>query len=509
MQRRGFLTGLGAGAVASAAMLRSRPALAAGTPWGDYPEHALPGLLGPERRAKNVLDIFLYGGLCPWETFYVVPEYGTPSDPDHPNEQWWTFQSGPNGVPAVYARCAGDAAPPMLRDFLLDENGMMVQLGPFTEPLRSRPDIVERLRVSVLSHALEPHEGAIPLAMTGFRLGQPKLAGLGAAVQHYFQSRELVTTGEPYAYVLFSPGDFPTDNLRGASAVGFHPSSSRPLSIKVQANTAFIDALKRGSIASVQSEYDALLNHMTGRYRSRLVRPGGAGPTRAQTLSDYLFSLETLQKTGALVEVLPASLFTGVPGAACGDSASVNHPHMGLRLAAHLLTRPGTRARYVNVVDGGLISASGGGGYDTHNSHVVDSSRNLTNLWTQLVAIINAPGENDPGKLNLDETLVVINTEFGRTPRPQNGDGRNHHPYAYVSVMFGGPVAAPGIIGSIGPDGQAGSAMAPAQHRAAVLAAMGIYPFAPECYAVSDVDGAGTELEGCLLLNERLLGVPA
>ena len=182
---------------------------------------------------------------------------------------------------------------------------------------------------------------------------------------------------------------------------------------------------------------------------------------------------------------------------------------MGLQLAAHLLTRQDSKARYVCVVDGGLIPASGGGGYDTHNSHVMDSSRNLKNLWSNLSNIINEPDENDPTKLNLDETLICINTEFGRTPGPQNGDGRNHHPYAYATLMFGGPVGVEqqGLVGSIGPDGFSQDAMGPAGSRAAILSALGIYPFAPECYAVSDIYGASSELDAALYLNETVLGV--
>ena len=156
-----------------------------------------------------------------------------------------------------------------------------------------------------------------------------------------------------------------------------------------------------------------------------------------------------------------------------------------------------------------MIAASGGGGYDTHNAHNRDSGRNLFNLWNQLISVINAPGENDPSKLNLEETLIVVNTEFGRTPWSQNGDGRNHHPYAYTTAMFGGPVGfdQKGLVGTIDSSGFAQMALSPAETRAATLAALGIYPFAPECYAVSDVYGTGTETQASEWLKEVVLGV--
>ena len=98
--------------------------------WGDYPDFAQAGLLTPEKQAKNVLDIFLYGGLSPWESFYVVPEYGVEN-----GHMWWTFQEGDDNVSDTYQKCYGDAAPDMLQDWLVDDLGAMVRLGPFTEPL--------------------------------------------------------------------------------------------------------------------------------------------------------------------------------------------------------------------------------------------------------------------------------------------------------------------------------------------------------------------------------------
>jgi len=149
----------------------------------------------------------------------------------------------------------------------------------------------------------------------------------------------------------------------------------------------------------------------------RLRWPGAAQPVRSQSASDYAFALETLQKTDILGGILEPRFFQGFDGEACGERSDPNHPHMALNLAAHLLTRPGSQAKYVNVVDGGLITASGGGGYDTHTRHVRDSGRNLTNLWRGLIGIINEPGEADPTKLNLDETQTVPATWAPRRAR--------------------------------------------------------------------------------------------
>jgi uncharacterized protein (DUF1501 family) len=40
----------------------------------------------------------------------------------------------------------------------------------------------------------------------------------------------------------------------------------------------------------------------------------------------------------------------------------------------------------------------------------------------------------------LDETLVVIGTEFGRTPGAQGTNGRDHHPYGFSIALAGGGI---------------------------------------------------------------------
>ena len=153
---------------------------------------------------------------------------------------------------------------------------------------------------------------------------------------------------------------------------------------------------------------------------------------------------------------------------------------------------------------------SGGGGYDTHSQHLPDTSRNLVSMLESLVSVINEPGEGDPAKIDLDKTMIVLNTEFGRTPFVQagTGDGTNHHPYGYVTVLIGGPVNSDqaGIVGAIGPDGWADRYVTPVESRAAVLAAMGIYPFSQEGFAIGDLRGFADEKDGLAWLNEIVLG---
>lgn len=515
MHRRRFMKVVGAGGVAAGLTLASGSPFGprrAHALWGDYPEddESLAAMVPEAKRAKNIFEIFCYGGLCPWETFYVVPEYGQPDDPQFPNEQYWTFQSGGNGINNVAVECGGDAAPE-LEYFADDENGAKVYLGPFIKPLRDRDDVKNRLRVIVQRHELEPHEAAIPYALSGRFLGNPKLSGTGAAVANYFNLRTEEVGPPPFGYVLYpTSGAFPTDNLRALSAVGVLPASSRPLSIRLEFGQQLGTALQRLTVGEARPQFDALVSHYSQQYVSRYTRPGALAPVRAPSLTDYTFSSDVLQNTAKLEALLPPEQLVLEGGSACGTSSGTDTPGLGIKLATYLLTREVGAPRYVCMVDGGLIPASGGGGYDTHTNHNVDSARNITNTLTHLMDNINQPGENDPNKLNLDETLIVLTTEFGRTPYPQGGgNGRNHHPYGYCQIMFGGPIGPEqkGLVGAIGPDSIATTWATSTETRAAMLAAMGIWPFEPELFAVGDVRAAYNEASGAQWLKDVVLGV--
>ncbi len=164
------------------------------------------------------------------------------------------------------------------------------------------------------------------------------------------------------------------------------------------------------------------------------------------------------------------------------------------------------------MVDTGLVEADGGGGYDTHFDHPFPQARNTRYMLEQVASQINEPDENDPNKVHLDDTMVVVSTEFGRTPfRQEGGDGTNHHPYGYVNLIIGGPIGPgqAGVVGGIGNDGRATDWVTPSELRAALLAACGIYPFTHESFAVGDVRDVPSEREALAWLQEYVLGRPA
>ena len=76
-------------------------------------------------------------------------------------------------------------------------------------------------------------------------------------------------------------------------------------------------------------------------------------------------------------------------------------------------------------------------------------------------------------------------------------------------TFLGGPIRGKGagVFGACGPDSVATLASSPQENRIAALLALGIWPFAPESYGVSDVPGATTEAEAAALVKKRQLGL--
>lgn len=76
------------------------------------------------------------------------------------------------------------------------------------------------------------------------------------------------------------------------------------------------------------------------------------------------------------------------------------------------------------------------GGWDTHNSNFVNVPEKAGILDAAFSTLLD---DLDRRGL-LDDTLVVLATEFGRTPEINTNEGRDHHPQAFTCVLAGGGV---------------------------------------------------------------------
>lgn len=461
-------------------------------------------------RPAGMLEVFLLGGLNPWDSFYAVPEHGVPGrGGSYEGQQWWTFQSGPESVPDAFGACGGGPRE-LLQPYAYAGDGKTVHLGPFVYPLRDRPDLIARMRVIVTAHGQEPHQTAVPLVITGQPQGSPRAAGFASHVGRALGERS--PRDAPWSYLVL-PDSVTVSALDAdvSAASGLHPGAARPLTVRLTRQNALLADLARKPFGSETAAADRLLARALARQTAQLTPPGAAAALASRHLSDYAHALDGLGRTGVLAPLITEDILKPRPGEECGSTRDVDPTAMGIGFGTHLLTRPKDAPAYVQVVDTGLVEGSNGG-YDTHEHHVRDSAPSVVHFCKQLAAAVNRPGEGDPNKLDLDRHCIVVSTEMGRTPYPQSGSeqnlGLNHWPYGFVTVIFGGPIDASraGVVGAIGEDGRATDTVTPAEIRAGLLLAQGIWPFSPEAFAVGHVGGARDELEAAARVLERVLG---
>jgi len=88
-------------------------------------------------------------------------------------------------------------------------------------------------------------------------------------------------------------------------------------------------------------------------------------------------------------------------------------------------------------------------GWDTHNSNFT-AVQNLSNIldpaWAMLMQDLQERGL-------LDSTLIVWMGEFGRTPRINGNQGRDHWPKSFSAVLGGGGIKGGQVIGKTSADG--------------------------------------------------------
>ncbi len=91
------------------------------------------------------------------------------------------------------------------------------------------------------------------------------------------------------------------------------------------------------------------------------------------------------------------------------------------------------------------------GNWDTHNANFTRVPELCDELDTALSTLL----QDLSSRGMLDDTLVVLATEFGRTPEINQNDGRDHHPKAFTCLMAGGGVKGGYIYGATDETGTA------------------------------------------------------
>lgn len=425
-------------------------------------------------REYKVLELYLYGGLSPWETFYV-----------RNRTNWASKTAFATDFSALTWDCLDVTDSNLVsssRYFADDESGNAVYLGPATAPLwRGTSPLADRLRLVVARHDLLPHEAAVPYAMTGLRLGSPRFSGLGAPLSRRALSLAPMRA-TPASYTIIPDPFVAADNLVAMTSVGQHPAENRPLQLKIGSTSgALTQRLQRSGLGT---QRDDVLRAYQTIYEEQMSWPG-RGRLRSKHYESYAASIRQVFNAPNLNATLNPSLFNITADPSCVYRGSAPSPDnrgkTSLGLAAHLLKNDD--AKYVGVVDNGRMQV-GGAGYDVHSNLALVTSLNLYSILNELELLI------DTNEIDLDDTLIVINTEFGRTPNVGlSSGGRDHYPLGYTVGFLGGPIRGRGIAGAMTnadlPEAS-GSPFHPTDVMGAAILAAGVDPVHHEVFAVGD-----------------------
>jgi len=91
------------------------------------------------------------------------------------------------------------------------------------------------------------------------------------------------------------------------------------------------------------------------------------------------------------------------------------------------------------------------GGWDNHNNIYDSFSSRAGQLDTAIATLIDDLKQRGP----LSKTMIVLSTEFGRTPRINANAGRDHHPGCFSAMLAGAGVKGGHVVGSTDEIGKA------------------------------------------------------
>lgn len=469
----------------------------------------------------KILEIYLNLGVSQWENFWL-PGMGNPNFTDYGMGSLAAFSDLDWGANSGSFPCGSPDIPESFDDsqlFSTQTGGGNIYWGAATKPIYRRNDIFSRCRMVTQYHDLLPHQAANPYVLTGLRLGNPRRAGTGAAIQRrarVVEPNQLL----PVSYV-FHRNDVVQPHA-SAVAIGTHPGFARPLDIRIQDDNSFVNSLSRTGISS---ESDDLLLALRHEYRDRLRFRGFGDPTRSTGFQGYWIAAELLANAPDLQALFAGDMLVRDTNVAtCPDHPTVTETNIPgiktmLHAAASLLSSG--PARYACAIDSGITTIPGlsQAGYDTHGDgtslHLLNTNANIYNVMHHIAELVHDPVANPGGPIDLDETMIIINTDFNRTPGINGNNGRDHWPYGYLTWMIGGPVnGGPSIRGRIDNTGRTemNYRYSATDMRAAVLLAAGVDPFADGNFRVSDfspalMNGIGSEAQIRDRLKGDILGV--
>jgi len=287
----------------------------------------------------------------------------------------------------------------------------------FSELLPKVADVADKITVvRSMSHGEAAHERGTHNMFTGYR-PSPALIfpSMGSVVSHEYGPRNNLP---PYVCIPNMPNEF--------AGTGYLSSSFAPFSL--------------GSDPAAGGFKVLDLNMAGGVDDARFARRRSA----LEAVNDYFAKMEKSDALKAM-DTFYDRAYNLISSQAAREAFNIDAESPGVRdeygrneagqrmLMARRLVAAGVR--FVSLTYGG---------WDMHNQISASMRGQLPTFDQAFSALINDLDRN--GLLN--ETLVMVSSEFGRTPKINQNAGRDHWPKVFSVVLAGGGIKRGSIFGS-------------------------------------------------------------
>jgi hypothetical protein len=287
----------------------------------------------------------------------------------------------------------------------------------FSELLPKTADVADKITVvRSMSHGEAAHERGTHNMFTGYR-PSPALIfpSMGSVVSHEYGPRNNLP---PYVCIPNMPNEF--------AGTGYLSSSFAPFSL--------------GSDPAAGGFKVLDLNMAGGVDDARFTRRRSA----LEAVNDYFAKKEKSDALKAM-DTFYDRAYNLISSQAAREAFNIDAESPGVRdeygrneagqrmLMARRLVAAGVR--FVSLTYGG---------WDMHNQISASMRGQLPTFDQAFSALINDLDRN--GLLN--ETLVMVSSEFGRTPKINQNAGRDHWPKVFSVVLAGGGIKRGSIFGS-------------------------------------------------------------
>lgn len=290
----------------------------------------------------------------------------------------------------------------------------------FCELLPKTADIADRLTViRSLTHGEAAHERGAHNMFTGYR-PSPALVfpSMGSVVSHEYGPRNNLP---PYVCVPGEPSEF--------AGSGYLSSSFAPFSL---GDDPARDGFQVRDLSLPGGVDEA-------RYRRRL--------SALEAVNERFVKTTTADNVGAMSTFYQRAFdLIGSPQAREAFNIQAEPDAIRDRYGRNQAGQRMLMARRLVEAGARFVSLSYGG-WD-HHTNIFAASRNEVPVLDQAFAALVTDLEE---RGLLDKTLVVVSTEFGRTPKVNGTAGRDHWSKVFSVVLAGGGTKRGAIVGSSGP----------------------------------------------------------